>query len=215
MPYCRKCGKQIETNDEYCEECRNQELIYGNGEATQQSQAYQPEQPYQQQYQPEQPYQQPYQQQQPYGQQFYQQPEQPYQQQPYGQPASQPEQPKENSGRMDGFGRALASAILGTVASILMLAGFYTVLFALEFAVDEAGKIALAVSGWVYIIISVAPIVLSIVFGIKSIKTFSINKKEGKAKPIATLILGIAGLANGAIALLLAIITFFAITAVL
>ena len=184
MPYCRKCGKQIETNDEYCEECRNQS-IYGNGGTTQQqSRDYRHEQFYQQQ--------------------FYQQ--------PCGRQDSRPE---ENNGRMDGFGRALASAILGTVASILMLAGFYTVLFALEFAVDEAGKIALAVSGWVYIIISVAPIVLSIVFGIKSIKTFSINKKEGKAKPIATLILGIAGLANGAIALLLAIITFFAITAVL
>ena len=116
---------------------------------------------------------------------------------------------------MDGFGRALASAILGTVASILMLVGFYIVLFALEFAVDDAGKLGLATLEWSFILISVAPIVLSIVFGIKSIKTFSINKKEGKAKPIATLILGIAGLANGAIALLLAIITFFAITAVL
>ena len=74
-----------------------------------------------------------------------------------------------------GFTRALLSTIFGGVAFIIMLFSFVLV----------------AVEGY---ILAMPLLVISIIFGIKSIVVFK-KRKNLPAKPVATLILGIVGLA--------------------
>ena len=185
MPYCRRCGKQIETNAEYCEECRNQS-IYGNGGTTQQqSRDYRPEQSYQQQS---------------------------YQQQPCGRQDSRPE---ENNGRMDGFGKALASTILGAVATVLVFICYYIIGVSFAGSLGVFGSVALLFAILGFVPACIATSIISIVCGIKSIKTFANSKNNGRAKPIATLILGINGLADGALSAFLMLLFVFVIEVVL
>ena len=48
--------------------------------------------------------------------------------------------------------------------------------------------------------------VISLVFGIQSIKTFVADKNDGKVKPIATLVCGIAGVVAAAVALFVLVV---------
>lgn len=135
MPYCRKCGKWIETEDLYCDDCRNAEIIFGD--------------------------------------------------------VLPPEKPVDRGSRMDGFPKALASTIVSAAVFIIMI-----VCFVLS-AVD--GSVAFYILG---IMISLGGSIVSIIFGVKSIVTFANNAKQGKLKPIATLICGIVGCAMSGIDLL-------------
>ncbi len=90
--------------------------------------------------------------------------------------------------RMFGFGKALASTIVGFIGFIW---GYVWLIMSL---VDDMGEASLILA------ILLAPIVaISIAFGIKSIKTF-MARKSTCVKPIPTLILGIVGTICGGLA---------------
>ena len=95
----------------------------------------------------------------------------------------------EKSTRMAGFGIALAGTIISFASIFLM---FFSIV---GLAVASAG-------GVILFMLTIASTVVSIVFGIKSISTFVSVKREGNPVPIATLILGINGLATAAFILL-------------
>ena len=101
--------------------------------------------------------------------------------------------------RMLGFGKALASTILSFASIFLVifsLVSIATFLFGL---------------GIFLLLASIAAIVISIIFGIKSIKTFIVAKKAGTGTPVATLVLGINGLVTAAFSALYVIIFGFAV----
>lgn len=135
MPYCRKCGKKIETEDTLCDDCRNAELIFGE--------------------------------------------------------AASPGRPADAGSRMDGFPKALISAILGGTALVVML---IFLMMSAEYRVIGGGwtdeAIALFVLG---IIFAVGGIIVAVIFGVKSIAKFVDSKRRGKVRPIATLVCGIGG----------------------
>ncbi len=90
--------------------------------------------------------------------------------------------------RMFGFGKALASTIIGFIGFI------WGYLWFVMSAVEEMGEASLVLA------ILLAPMVaVSLAFGIKSIKTF-MARKATCAKPIPTLILGIVGVVCGGFA---------------
>ncbi len=154
MPYCKKCGKWIASENGLCDDCRNAELIFGEF-----STPASPEVPFA--------------------------------------PAA-PVAPATDPGtRMDGFPKALTSVIVG-VASLIILLVFYKLaavsLGASGGDVDTA--IALLVIGS---LLAVAGIVVSVIFGVKSIMKFVDSKRRGKIKPIATLVCGICGCAASAV----------------
>lgn len=95
----------------------------------------------------------------------------------------------EKSTRMAGFGIALAGTIISFVSSFLMIFSFTGLAF------SSAGGVFL-------FMLTIASCVVSIVFGIKSIRTFVSVRREGNPVPIATLILGINGLGTAAFILL-------------
>ena len=88
----------------------------------------------------------------------------------------------DNGDRMHGFGKALTAAILSEVAVVSVALGVFLIL----------ATIAMAV--------------ISLVFGIQSIKTFVADKNAGKVKPIATLVCGIAGVVAAAVALFVLVV---------
>lgn len=151
MAYCKKCGRMTDGSSELCENCRNEELIFGDETAT-----------------------------------ATEVPIDDY---------------KKKVGRMDGFGKALTSAILGNVANSILGSG-------LGLSSGSSDVTFLVIS----FVIALAPMIIAIVFGIKSIKTFVHNKRMGLAKPIATLILGIVGLASVVLEILLFFVLVIFIT---
>lgn len=94
---------------------------------------------------------------------------------------------------MYGFGKALASTIMSTFGFI-----FAYVFFAVTMVMGESGI-------FVSMIFVLPLIIVPMIFGISSIKVFN-ARKATCAKPIATLILGIVGLATSAIAALVELI---------
>ena len=142
MAYCTKCGRMTDGSSELCENCRNEELIFGDETATATEVTV--------------------------------------------------DDYKKKVGRMDGFGKALTSAILGNVANSILGSGL-----GLTTGSSDASFLVFS------FVMALAPMIIAIIFGIKSIKTFVRNKKMGLAKPIATLILGIVGLASAVLEILL------------
>lgn len=115
-------------------------------------------------------------------------------------PAATPAQPVTPvpSTRMVGFGKALTGTILGFV-------GIYFAAFAMAFAVLSP------VAGVVPNIFGITLGVLSLVFGIQSIKTFKALKNGPGGSPIATLVLGIASTVFAGFTLLFALLAVFMI----
>ena len=108
----------------------------------------------------------------------------------------------ENEDRMLGFGRALASAITGFIGYIAAIVCY---MFAIAgdslTAEDPDMALGLLIGALVCNLIFSLPLgIISLVMGTKSIKLF--KRTVGK-KPVATLILGIAGVYQGATALLM------------
>lgn len=83
--------------------------------------------------------------------------------------------------RMYGFGKALAGTIIGFIGIIIS----YIACIVSAIAPDL---------GMGVIFVAVACIVLPLIFGISSIKTFKKRARTNCAKPIATLVLGITSL---------------------
>lgn len=178
--YCRKCGKQIDYDSELCKECQEMEEFFSapanEFQFEEKEEVQQPQQAY---YQPQ-----------------------------------QPTQPLPGN-KKEGFGKALTSTILGVLAYFLvsialgLLMGLADISYAdfnydrvaYEAACDLIQGIAIVIT-----IIAIGLAIPSLILGIKSIKCFIKQKREGKVKPIATLILGIVGLAASGYALLFALI---------
>ncbi|MBE6595738.1 MAG: hypothetical protein E7644_08070 [Ruminococcaceae bacterium] len=114
--------------------------------------------------------------------------------------------------RMRGFGKALASAIVGFV-------GMYCAVFFYIFGMVGIGIHAESgaplgtsiVSTIVLELISLIPAVIALVFGIRSIKVFRATPAD-QPKPIPTLVLGIVGVASAGFALFYAGIVIFIIS---
>lgn len=103
--------------------------------------------------------------------------------------------------RMFGFGKALASTIMSYF-------GFIFVYVALIASIADAEVAA------VLYFLATPLVVIPLIFGIQSIKTF-VRRKATCAKPVATLVLGIVGLATSAIAALIEAIGLLALLAML
>ncbi len=106
--------------------------------------------------------------------------------------------------RMVGFGKALTGTILSFVGMVLFFIIFEIILWACCY--DDY------MAAFVLLLGTIALGVVSVVFGVKSIKTF---KNAQGQKPIATLILGIISLAEGASCLLSCAIIFFPLVVLL
>ena len=99
------------------------------------------------------------------------------------------------NGRMLGFGKALASTIMATV-------GFFFAYFGMIIVIVEA-ELGEFGGSMVMLMLGTPLIVLPLIFGISSIKTFNAIKTRG-VKLIPTLILGIVGLSTAAVSAFLA-----------
>lgn len=90
------------------------------------------------------------------------------------------------NGKKLGFGKALTSTIMGDV-------GMFLVYIALVLSLAEP------VAGLVLALFCIPLVIIPLVLGIKSIKTFAVNKHLSP-RPVATLVLGIIGLSTSAFA---------------
>lgn len=121
--------------------------------------------------------------------------------QPVAKPSAQPV----------GLQKPITACILAVIAEILPIIG----LSLLELALVSY-NIPAIVFGIIFILGSIAPAVVALVLGVRSIKYFNLSESEmPKGKRIASLVLGIAAVANAAVALLCIIIYFFTFIAVL
>lgn len=207
MPYCTNCGKEIDvTEGQLCDECRHQELVFGeyenpaanvrqepkNEEAQTVAQNYGGQNYNQQNYNQQSYGQQNYGGQNFNGYQGYNQAGQPYTGQPY---MGQNVNPVKPGSRKEGFGKALASTILGVIGFVFAMIAYFGCV------VGAAEDWVLGV-GIMFMIFTCPLAIIGLVNGIRSIKVFSACKKEGKVKPIATLVLGINGVVYAALAIL-------------
>lgn len=115
---------------------------------------------------------------------------------PVNAPAATPEDP---TNKMYGFGKALTATILGVI-------GFFFSIFAFAFSLTGMGVIIAFV---LFYPGAIAMSVIALVFGIKSIKSFASRSKQNCAKPVATLVLGIVGLAWAATSLIYILLGLF------
>lgn len=93
--------------------------------------------------------------------------------------------------RMRGFGKALASTIMGFI-------GYFFSVFSMAMLVTEDPDVAIA--GGVFFVMSLPLAIIPLVFGLKSIGLFK-STPSGTPKPIAALILGIVGVFFAALSL--------------
>lgn len=110
------------------------------------------------------------------------------------QPTANPATPNSNP-RMLGFGKALASTILSCVGYI-----FSTIAFAV--AISELPGAAVFL-----MMMTLGMAIPALIMGIQSIKTFSRAISQGYPRPIATLVLGIAGVSMTAIIFFFCLLT--------
>ena len=130
-----------------------------------------------------------------------------YQQPTYQQPVyAQPMVQNGTNPRMYGFGVALTSTILSVISWVFWMFSMF-------------GVYGMLVGGGGFFIFMTMLMwglcTVSIVLGAVSIKKFNEARRAGQPAPIATLILGISGLADGALAALFSFIFFFILIAVL
>ncbi len=200
MPYCTNCGKEIDvTEGQLCDECRHQELVFGEYETPTADARQKPQNEGAQNYTAQnyggQNYNQQNYNQQNYGQQNFNG-YQNYGQQPYQHPYMQQNvNPVKPGSRKEGFGKALASTILGVIGFVFAMIAYF------GFVVGAAEDSMLGL-GITFMIFTCPFAIIALVNGIRSIKVFSACKKEGKVKPIATLVLGINGVVYAGLAIL-------------
>ncbi len=112
--------------------------------------------------------------------------------------------------RMYGFGKALASTILGFVGYFLTMYSFIFIVMALDMGGDDS-----VITSALFLVMSIAMGVVALILGIKSVKVFTYMKKCNAPKPIATLILGISGIIFAAITFFIAFMVLILFAAVL
>ena len=101
-----------------------------------------------------------------------------------------------------GLGKPIAATILGAF-------GFWLVYFAMILFIEEMGY-GIDDYGTVFVclLLSIAPCILSLIFGIHSIKAFKAVKGRKNAKAIVSLVLGINAVVFAAIGLFLIMYVF-------
>ncbi len=100
--------------------------------------------------------------------------------------------------------------VMGIVAMVLTLVAFVFAdvgIIMMEEGNYEAGYMA-SVVALVMNIVAVAPIVLSIVFGVKGIKNFKKAGKLGTKRPIPGFVMGIAGIPAAGFSIIYGFVTF-------
>ncbi len=110
--------------------------------------------------------------------------------------------------RKEGFGKALTATILGALAFFISAIAFgvFSVLveeyYSTSYYYDATAIGSIVAVGVVFSLIATGLAIPALILGIKSIKVFKLAVNEGRVKPIATLILGIVGVATSALAFL-------------
>lgn len=111
-------------------------------------------------------------------------------------PPFQPAPPKSGN-RMEGFGKALTATILSNVGFVFAYIALIVLAMATEYGYDTIYFSEISGPSFFCALIAIGLAIPSIILGAQSIKTFKTAKAENRVKPIATLILGIVGLASG------------------
>lgn len=94
--------------------------------------------------------------------------------------------------RMYGFGKALASTIMSVIGYIFALMAYILAVAILSTnGIDNVEGSPIIIVVWTMMALPL--VIISIIFGIKSIKNFKYCKSKNLPKPIATLVLGITG----------------------
>lgn len=178
--YCRKCGKQIDYDAPLCKECEQAEQDFG-GQMEDAQTADTPTRD---------------------------------EQYPMAAPAVQedsaPAQEQPKGSRKEGLGASIASAVLG-VSSFVM--NVIALLFAdLQMIISPSlhqGHPYPVIDPFAifFLIAGVATMIPAIILGVKSMLCFFKAKREGRLKPIATLICGISGIVMSGISILYAFLT--------
>ena len=184
--YCRKCGKQIDYDSENCKECQEMETFFSAPEIEPKFEVREEPRPQ------------------------YTQPQYAY---------TQPRQPLPGN-KKEGFGKALTSTILGSIGIVVALIAYVCLLAAMDYDYyydyyyyDSYYYESMISVGVIFMLMSLGLAIPSLILGIKSMSCFFKQKREGKVKPVATLVLGIVGVATSALALLYASICFLVATA--
>ena len=114
-----------------------------------------------------------------------------------------------------GFKRALASTIMSTIDIVIAVlayvfaVGAVTMKYGSQFDSDvRVLAVVFRCLGAFSVLLAIVLGIISLVMGIRSIKTFIAVKRTGAKKPVATLVLGIVGTASSGFALLYALIAF-------
>ena len=125
-------------------------------------------------------------------------------------PAPQPLQ----GNRKEGFGKALASTILATVSYFLVFIslGVLGALDSYSYYSYSYNSDVIGVA-YVFLLMSIGTAVPALIMGIQSMKCFFRQKREGKVKPVATLVLGIVGMATSACTLTMGMFTLLILLA--
>ena len=96
--------------------------------------------------------------------------------------------------RRRGLGKAIVGTVFSLVSVFLLVFGCMFYAIGLEYYDEDV-----IFAGLFFMMTALPLSIISIVFGAKSIGAFKRNGREGKARPIATLILGIESLSSGII----------------
>ena len=188
--YCRKCGKFIDYDADYCDECVKAEQDSAvTGEPvtppTVESTFYQQpnQQPYNNYYNP-------------YGQQV---------PPTYYDYTNQNQQQNNQAMKKNGFGKALTATILGGIgffiAYIILMSIYSELMNYINY--DSYYYMDFVAEGLTGFILTLPAGIISLVFGTKSINTFKSTVAKYKVKPVPTLILGIVGTVAGATTIIL------------
>lgn len=188
--YCRKCGKYIEYNADCCKDCEEVTTYFDGKDSVN------PYGAYNNPYGNGNGYNNPYGNSNAYG-------------NPYN---THYNAPQPVGDRKEGFGKALASTILSSIAFFLIIIAFSMVSVALEeysygYYYDDYYSSTMD-SAIVLAVLSLSMAIPSLIMGISSMKTFFRAKNAGRVKPVATLVLGIIGLATSALTLLYVLLVF-------
>lgn len=198
--YCRKCGKFIDYDAEYCKECEELENYFENKETV--APSWQETKKEENSYTPPTSGS-------PFGYSGANSYSNPSYSQPYTQPSyTQSTYTQPVGDRKEGFGKALASTILSTISFFLIMVAFALISVVLEeadyyyyYEPDVSGIIVLT-------IMSLGLAIPAFIMGLKSIGCFKRASREGRVKPVATLILGIVGTATTAVDWMYILLTF-------
>lgn len=204
--YCRKCGKKIDYDAPVCKECEAEETndLFGDFAAT-------PSEV----------------QEDSYGEVVFAESVEQSQEESHFKPFTAPDSQVEGN-KKEGFGKALTATIMGCIGvfiSFIVLCVMVALVEEFSLAYEEwetiygssyaypeevlvDGGVGMLVVSIFFTLVSLGLAIPSLILGIKSIKCFSHARKEGRAKPVATLVLGVVGVVASALTLLYVLINY-------